>query len=149
MNAVTIARAEAASAEVLAALHARAFDEVWDAPTLVKLMAMPGTFALLASRDDVPLGFILMRVIADEAEILTLAVDPQSRRQGVASALLAAGMETALTHGAARAFLEVSVTNQAAIALYTRAGWREAGRRPRYYADGSDALLLSLNPLSG
>ena len=149
MSTVGIVRTDAASAQVLAALHARAFDEVWDAPTLRQLMAMPGAFALLASRDDVPLGFILMRVSADEAEVLTLAVDPDCRRQGVASGLLAAGIETALENGAARAFLEVSVTNQAAIALYTGAGWREAGRRPRYYADGSDALLLSLNPLSG
>jgi [ribosomal protein S18]-alanine N-acetyltransferase len=90
-----------------------------------------------------PLGFILMRTIAGEAEILTLAVLPAARRAGTGRALVEAGLDAARGRGAQRAFLEVSVNNMAALALYRSAGWDAAGHRARYYKDGSDALVLS------
>ena len=97
-------------------------------------------------------GFILVRTVADEAEILTLAVRPADRRRGIAAGLVARGASVAAAQGASRLFLEVAEDNDAARGLYERAGFVEAGRRPRYYAraDGSrtDALILTLN-LSG
>ena len=97
-------------------------------------------------RDD---GFILIRVVADEAEILTLAVRPQARRHGLGLSLVEQAAQTAAEHGAARLFLEVAEDNAAARSLYARAGFETAGRRPRYYARANgpavDALLLSLN----
>ena len=63
--------------EALAALHAEAFDTPWDAASLTALLASPGVFAV-----EQPDGFILIRVVADEAEILTLAVRPAARRSG-------------------------------------------------------------------
>ena len=134
-------RCGAEMAEALAALHALAFppEERWGADALRLMLEMPGSFGLYAAEG----GFILARVAADEAEVLTLAVVPAARRQGVGAALL----ETALTlveeAGAGVMFLEVSTGNAAARALYAGAGFTEVGRRPRYYADGSDALVLS------
>lgn len=145
MTGTAIAPAGLEAADILAELHARGFDEVWDAATFGQLLALPGSFALLASADDIPAGFIVMRVAADEAEILTLAVDPEKRRAGTGRALLDAGLALAREMGAVKAFLEVSERNAAAIALYTGAGWQETGRRARYYADGSDALMLSVS----
>lgn len=128
----------------LAEIHAEAFDAPWDATALAGLLDSPGVFAV--AEDD---GFILCRVAADEAEILTLAVRPSARRNGLGARLTAEAARRAASAGATRLFLEVAEDNAAARALYDRAGFRAAGRRPAYYArpDGGrvDALLLALN----
>lgn len=129
-----------ADAPALAALHAAAFPpgEQWDASAIRLLLDMPGGFGLL----EPDAGFVLARVAADEAEILTLAVAPAARRQGHGGALLACAMAAAAARGAATMFLEVAERNAAARALYAAAGFAEAGRRRRYYPDGADALVL-------
>ena len=132
----------------LAAIHAEAFDRPgetsWSAAAFADLLIQAGVFAVEAAD-----GFILMRAVADEAEILTLAVRPSARRGGQGAGLVGEGVLAAAARGAARVFLEVADDNAAARALYQRAGFREAGRRPGYYAaaDGGrrDALLLVLN----
>jgi ribosomal-protein-alanine N-acetyltransferase len=131
----------AEDAPALAALHGSAFPEGerWGPDAILLMLEMPGAFGL-----NLPgIGFVLARVAADEAEILTLAVLPAARRQGHGGALLAGAMAQALARGAATMFLEVSERNLAARALYGAAGFIEAGRRRRYYADGSDALVLT------
>lgn len=132
--------AGAAEAPALAGLHAAAFEaaERWDASAIATLLGLPGAFGLQIRGA----GFVLARVAADEAEILTLAVIPAARRRGHAGVLLDAAMAGALLRGAETMFLEVSESNAAARGLYGRAGFREAGRRRRYYPDGSDALVL-------
>lgn len=88
----------------------------------------------MALIDAQPAGFCSWRQSApDEAEILNLAVDPSWRRRGVASALLTAVAERA--HGVI--FLEVAEPNAAAIALYRKHGWVEAGFRTGYYDHGT------------
>ena len=98
---------------------------------------------------EAPDGFILMRAVADEAEILTLAVRPAARRGGQGGRLVGEGVLEAAARGAVRVFLEVAADNAAARALYARAGFVEAGRRPGYYAGPGgarrDALLLVRN----
>lgn len=140
--------ATAADAPALAALHASAFPpaEAWGADAIRLMLELPGAFGL--HRPGA--GFVLARVAADEAEILTLAVAPGSRRAGHGAALLAGAMAAAVARGAVAMFLEVSEGNAAARALYEAAGFAEAGRRRRYYADGADALLLQrmLSPSS-
>jgi ribosomal-protein-alanine N-acetyltransferase len=126
----------------LAALHARCFPEApWTSKALALLLAQPGTTALLAERDGRLLGFVLLRRAADEAEVLSLGVDPAARRRGLARRLLAAG-EAWLGAGTARLFLEVAAGNAPALALYHRLSFRAVGRREKYYADGGDALVL-------
>ena len=101
-------------------------------------LEVPATFGLIHSRG----GMILGRVAADEAEILTLAVNPGQRRRGIGSALLRAAMDRAASLGATTMFLEVAVTNDPARALYAAHGFTEAGMRRHYYSDGTDALIL-------
>ena len=132
----------------LAAVHAEAFggtgDRPWPASAFGELLTQTGVFAI-ESQD----GFILMRAVADEAEILTLAVRPAARRAGQGRRLVGEGILAAAARGAARVFLEVADDNAAARALYARAGFTEAGRRPGYYGrpggERRDALLLVLN----
>lgn len=87
-------------------------------------------------------GFIVYRVVADEAEIVTIGVAPDARRGGVAAAMLAIAEQDAKKRGAAKMFLEVATDNTAARALYRAAGYSEVGVRPKYY-DGVDAILMA------
>src|SRR5690349_5642004 len=136
-------RATPADAAVMAAIHAAAFPahDAWQQAVFSQHLALPGIFGLLHPSG----GLILVRVVADEAEILTLAVIPEARRSGIATALLHESTMTASAMGAAAVFLEVSVANSAALAVYTRAGFRPVGRRRAYYSDRSDALVLRLD----
>jgi ribosomal-protein-alanine N-acetyltransferase len=134
-------------AEILAALHAKAFDPPWNAPAIANVLSGPGAFGLIAE-DDAPAGMILARAIAGEAEILTIAVAPGARRSGLGRALVEAVCGLAGQSGAQTLFLEVAVDNAAAIGLYTAAGFTAAGRRRGYYDRGTegriDALILRL-----
>jgi [ribosomal protein S18]-alanine N-acetyltransferase len=89
-------------------------------------------------------GFALARAVAGEAELLTIAVEPDCRRGGIGGQLLAQVTEQSRTKGAQVMFLEVAEGNAPAIALYTRAGFHLAGRRPRYYDDRIDALIYRM-----
>jgi [ribosomal protein S18]-alanine N-acetyltransferase len=88
---------------------------------------------------------LLGRITADEAEVLTLAVAPLARRQGIATGLLRAATERVRAHGGTAMFLEVATTNCPALALYRREGLIEVGHRRHYYSDSSDALVLRMN----
>jgi ribosomal-protein-alanine N-acetyltransferase len=142
---VRLRAADASDAVALAKAHASAFDAPWPPEAFVELLASPGVFAL-AAVDAAPVGLILMRAIAGEAEILTLAVEPSHRRQGVARALLHAGLAQAIAAGAVEAFLEVAANNPGALQLYRQAGFEAAGQRSGYYhrpgAEAVDALVL-------
>ncbi|WP_372838507.1 GNAT family N-acetyltransferase [Phaeovulum sp.] len=128
----------------LAALHAAAFTtpRPWNANEFEALLGATGVFLRGDSR-----GFVMGRVVAGEAELLTLAVAPQERRKGLGLALLAAFDDAARAAGADSGFLEVAAENAPARALYSAAGWREVGKRRGYYRlpDGGadDALVLT------
>jgi ribosomal-protein-alanine N-acetyltransferase len=129
-----------AHAEAMALLHGRAFTarERWGADAIGLQLALPGAFGWIAPAG----GMILARVAADEAEILTLAVDPTVQRHGFGRALLGQALATARQRGASAAFLEVASANAPARALYAAAGFAMVGRRPGYYPEGGDALVL-------
>lgn len=130
----------------LAALHAVCFlsPRPWSAAEFVALTGRADTFLLTESQ-----GFLLGRVVAGEAELLTLAVAPVARRQGTARRLLARFQAEAMARSAETAFLEVSAANAPARALYATAGWAEAGLRRGYYrrpeGGAEDALILTLD----
>ena len=132
----------------LSELHRAAFAGVgrgWSADEIARLAAQG---ALIA--DDAGGGFALIAVAADEAELLTIAVAPSARRAGVGAALLSKAIAEAAKAEAGRMFLEVAADNAPALALYRRAGFRDVGRRPRYYARGAeriDAVMMEKSPL--
>ena len=127
----------------MAAIHATAFaaPDNWSADVFSLQLGLANVFGLLHKAG----GIILVRVAADEAEILTLAVTPRVRRGGVGTALLREATNSAGAMGARAVFLEVSVANIAARQVYTRAGFVQAGLRPNYYSDHADALVLRLD----
>ena len=160
--------------ENLAMLHARAMPDTraWSAKSFTDLLAIPGTFLTpipsslqiyaggseQSERGAAPptaattksaqkiLAFALGRVTLDEAELLTLAVDPAHQRQGLGRQCLAQFEAKAQENGATRAFLEVAASNHAALALYRNTGWTQDGTRPNYYATATgreDAILFS------
>lgn len=135
-------------ADDLAAVHGRAFAPGWSAQEIADLTAGPGGFALVVE-DQRMLGFILCRSGGGEAEILTLAVDPDARRRGIGRALVEAATGAARMAGAELMFLEVAQDNPAAIRLYEATGFRNVGVRPGYYDRGAqgrvDAVVMRLD----
>lgn len=118
------------SPDAMAAIHAAAFtrQRPWAAVEFRALLDTPGTRAF--ALDD---GFALTRTIAGEAELLTIAVAPHARRNGLGRRLLQLAMDAARADGAKEMFLEVDAANTAALALYAAAGFTETGRRADYY----------------
>lgn len=123
----------------MAVLHAACFTipRPWSAAEIDSLLQAAGCFVLTN-----PNGFVIGRVVAREAELLTLAVSPDARRQGIARNLCTMFNEQAQNMGAATAFLEVASDNAAAQALYASLGWVCCGVRRGYYAPGIDAMVM-------
>jgi [ribosomal protein S18]-alanine N-acetyltransferase len=130
---VNLRPATRADAAALAQAHAASFAAPWSADEILRFAEDPGGFALIAEETDETAGFILCRVLAGEAEVLTLAVQPAFRRRGVAVALLEAALALAAPTAEAM-LLEVASDNPGALALYAQAGFRTVGRRAGYYA---------------
>ena len=140
-----------AQAHVLAALHAEGFDQPWPVEAFTGLLENPLRLGSLALVGGVPAGFIMIQTTPDEAEVLTFVVARQNRRQGIGLRLLAWAIDSAAGAGCARILLEVSETNEAARALYDKAGFHQIGARSGYYARGQDAqtaLLLARSVVS-
>jgi len=88
------------------------------------------------------LGAITGQCVVDEAEIHELAVREEARRKGVASAIVQAFIDEVSRRDAHVCWLEVRSSNMGAIEFYERSGFEAAGRRPRYYSNGEDAVVL-------
>lgn len=136
-----------ADAHALAALHAGCFADSWSPQSMVDVLQAPGTFGFVAELPDAPLiGLALARVAVDDAELLTLGIEPGWRRDGIARRLVVAVMREARTRGAKRLFLEVAEDNRAARALYEAESFRIVGRRRAYYVKlggpPTDALTM-------
>lgn len=135
--------------DLLALLHREGFKESWDRPwsrqSFAEILAMPGSFGLLAAVPEAaamePAGFGLTLSAGDEVELLLLTVLPRWRKRGLAHRLLLALLYHAYRGGVGRALLEVAAANAAAIALYQKAGFTPCGRRRNYYAPGVDAII--------
>lgn len=138
--APAIRRAGLADVDLLAEIHRRCFEDAWDRRAMVEIVSMPGVSALLA---DAPAatkgaaasaGLAVLRVAADEAELLTIGVIPDRRRRGIGRALVEAASAAAQAAGARCLYLEVGEDNQAARRLYQSLAFVEAGYRRGYYA---------------
>ncbi len=131
-------------APVLANIHTQCFSAgaQWDAAAITALLSSPGVHAGIVMVENQPAGFIMLRTVVDEAEILTVCVLPDYRKRGLAQSLLAWCVQVGQLNGVQTLFLEVSVNNQAARTLYEKQGFEKLGLRKKYYEDGSDALVL-------
>jgi len=151
---VRIVTPERVEADSLEALISASFDprfgERWSAEQVISALAMPGTHAVFACVEDDPrpTGFALVRLVADEAELLLIAVRPDQRGKGLGGILLDYAIETCAGSGARDLFLEVRAENTVAIYLYKSRGFEVVGKRPGYYRSDNgelhDALTMHL-----
>lgn len=133
---------------MMARIHALSFDDAWSAAMMRRILAMPGSFGIVARRNRQwsVVGFALVRVAADECELLSLAVAPEQRGNGVGAMLLEGAIGEAAALGAVKLFLEVAEDNPVARGLYEGYGFVPVGRRPDYYArkDGTSAAAVTM-----
>lgn len=143
---ISFSTAGPAAAKLLAELHGESFETRWSETDFSGMLAVPGTSAIVVSSQNNPMGFVLFRKAADEAEILTICTRPAFRQKGHGK-LLVRHLENALKKDDVKSlFIEVAISNHAALALYASGGFEKAGTRKNYYArgDGSreDALIM-------
>ena len=124
-------------ARQIAALHAASFQRGWSENEIERLLVERNVLAHRATIGGTLAGFIMSRIAADEAEILSVAVARAQRGRGLARALLRLHLGRLAGLGVRGVFLEVGEDNEAARRLYEHAGFEEVGRREAYYAHGA------------
>lgn len=135
--------AQAADLPALVELERLSFPEPWPESALAGELARAGSIVLVvADGRGKTIAYANFHLAPGEGELMRLAVHPGHRRRGLASRLLAAGLERLEARGAEACYLEVRTTNAPALAFYLASGFSRMGRRPRYYADGTDALIF-------
>ncbi|MBU6418148.1 MAG: GNAT family N-acetyltransferase [Proteobacteria bacterium] len=135
-----ICEAGPAHAAALSAMHERVFPKApWNEAAFAALLRQPGVAALIHDAN----GFMLLRTVLDEAEILTIGV--LEKRRGTGAALLREGLRRLRDAGVQVVHLEVATDNAAARALYEAHGFVKSGLRKAYYENGGDALMLRLD----
>jgi ribosomal-protein-alanine N-acetyltransferase len=129
-------------AEDMAAIRATCFDHAWGVETFAEMLSQPHTWGFILPAS----GYILLQSIPPEAEIITIAVAPAARRQGLGEALLQMAQESLPLHGMHTLHLEVSEKLVPARALYEKSGFVRSGLRKGYYRSASgesaDAILM-------
>lgn len=133
-------KADLLYAEPLAEMHKLCFEKAWDKAAFESLLRLPTTCGFLNDK-----SFILFSVCDNQAEILTLGVVPNSRKNGIAFDLLTYATEKLKSAGVQEIFLDVNVNNLAARKLYEKADFQQIAIRKAYYDDAglkSDALVL-------
>ena len=129
------------------ALECTVEQDPWSQEHFVAELGNPFSRVDLCWRNGQLAGFICTWLVAGEVQIQNVATAPACRRQGVAARLLVQALDRCRTAGFEAAWLEVRAGNAAAIALYERFGFREAARRPGYYPDGEDAVVMCYRPI--
>ncbi len=126
---------------VLAAIHADCFNHGWSEDELASTLATTGTSCYVAnlsgSGTAYPRGFLIIRTLSEQSEILTLAVDPNFRNQQVATALMSHAIRQLQADRVSNLFLEVSEANAPALKLYRSLNFRKISVRKSYYANAS------------
>jgi [ribosomal protein S18]-alanine N-acetyltransferase len=144
--AVQIRRLSLADLAEIEEIEQRAYHTPWSRSMFASELAKGTSICLGAFEGDRLVGYIVNSRCVDAWHVMNVAVDPDERRQGIASALLAALYER-VGDRLARYTLEVRRSNQPAIELYERDGFRASGLRRRYYQDnGEDALIMWRTP---
>jgi ribosomal-protein-alanine N-acetyltransferase len=141
--------ATAADVPELLALERQSFTHPWSEGNFREVVADPSPVTALVLRESrgegrtAVVAYCICQLVADELHILDLVVAAERRRQGLGRWLLGFALERAGRRGAARAFLEVRRSNEAALGLYRALGFRLLAERRDYYRDpGEDALVL-------
>lgn len=142
-----VREAKMQDAPVIAGLHAASFDRPWGLIEIERMLADESHLTHVSAgggENDPAEAFIITRIAADEAEILSVAVAPRRRGEGIGRSLINAQCDMLSVNRIRTLFLEVQEDNSPAIALYNRLGFGEVSRRAAYYrkADGSAATAI-------
>lgn len=139
MNGLEARPATPADAEsVFALAQARPYTAKWSVAALAEEAARPDSIFLV-----MPGGYALARIVEDDCRLLDIAAAADGEGRG--RALLAGIKNAAKLHGCVKLSLEVSAANGRALSFYAKAGARVVGRRPKFYYDGADAVLMDLD----
>jgi ribosomal-protein-alanine N-acetyltransferase len=151
MKSILVRDMDLGEFEIVTKIYGESFSELYPEFAIASLLRCPGAWCQLAVDEEtgVPIGFLIARIILDEAEILSIGIVSAARRQGAAQGLLTAACERAISLGALALHLEVGEDNQGAVALYRKMGFRSAGIRPNYYRRANSrrvaAILMTRN----
>ncbi|CCD99884.1 ribosomal protein S18-alanine N-acetyltransferase [Bradyrhizobium sp. STM 3809] len=140
----SIETAAARDAAKLAQIHAASFHRGWGEGEFEIMLAERNTLIHRLQLGRKLIGFIVSRIGADEAEILSVALDPNQRGRGLSRDLLLTHLGHLAGRGVRTVFLEVEENNQPARRLYERAGFATVGRRERYYLQPGGEQLNAL-----
>jgi len=141
-----LSEANVRDAATIAPLHAASFRRGWSENEVEGLLVDRHVVAHRAVVRSKLIGFVMSRLVEDEAEILSIAVAGAWRGRGLSHRLLTLHLRRLAGLGACTVFLEVDENNKPAIRLYDRAGFHEISKRPNYYpvAGGKAAAALVL-----
>jgi ribosomal-protein-alanine N-acetyltransferase len=144
----TIRRLTYSDLPAVLSIERRSFQSPWSLAMFVLELSKPAGVCLAAAGPDGLRGYLVCSRYADVWHLMNVAVDPEHRRSGVATALIRRLLAEA--GPGERYTLEVRTSNREAIRMYERFGFRHAGSRPRYYSDnGEDALIMWLEAPAG
>lgn len=131
-------------------LDQRSFSLPWPERSFrFEITENPASHCWVAEADGKVVGMIVVWLIVDEAHVATIATHPDFRRQGIGKNLLGYALRDLIGKGARSSFLEVRESNVAAQDMYRKFGYKESGRRRRYYKDNDeDAILMNLDSLN-
>lgn len=127
-------------------ITSQSFSIPWSASSLIESIKNSNSVTKVADLDGEIVGYILLRIISDEAEILSIAVKPSFRGLGIGRSLLDAILEE-LKSKVKKCFLEVRKSNRVAIALYENSGFEICGNRKNYYIQPQEDALLMVKDL--
>jgi ribosomal-protein-alanine N-acetyltransferase len=139
-GAVAVEPASLRDAPKLAQLHGTSFHRGWGESEFEQMLAERNTLLHRLRQGRKTIGFAVSRMAADEAEILSIAVDASHRGRGLSRNLLLTHLGHLAGRGVRTVFLEVEENNQPARRLYDRAGFAVSGRRERYYRQDGEQL---------
>jgi ribosomal-protein-alanine N-acetyltransferase len=135
--------------DALYEIESTSYSNPWPKDAFKRELKLPFSRILVARNNEpfgpILFGYLVLWIIRGEAHILNVAVHPEHRRQGIATALLQAGIDAARLQGAEILYLEVRRSNAGAQTLYQAFGFKTVGVRPKYYEDNrEDALVMLL-----
>ena len=127
----------------VAELEKICFSDPWSENSIHSELTNPLSCWLVALEEDTVIGYIGSQTVMDETDMMNVAVDPRHRRKGAAQALVCTLVDELKENGSRSLTLEVRQSNTAAQQLYEKLGFRQVGKRPRYYRNPrEDALIL-------
>lgn len=147
MAGTTIVIATEEHVETVAKIEKSAHVTPWRLESFQRELTNPDGIFLVAQQDEAVIGYALAWIIVDEAHIVNLAVEAEQRGHGIGRVLVERLLEESRKRGARCATLEVRDGNEAAVGLYRKLGFVEAGLRKRYYQGVADALIMWLHEI--